>query len=317
MTALTELRIASEVFSARIPSMLQAGDKIRFVSPASTPDREEVLARARTLENWGLVVEFGPHAFHRHGYLAGTDEQRLGDFNDALRDPTVKAIFATRGGKGSYRIADLLDFEAAKHDPKFVVGFSDITMLHLALWKNAGLVGVHGALMSDADGDIRTESADALRSILMTSEDVVIHGQPTEPTFSLTTGGVATGRMIGGNLDMVATAAGWSLPALKGCVLMLEAVNMGLGQVDRQLTMLRKSGHLDEIAGVAIGQFSGFKADGSYSIFDLLHDHFGLYSAPILGGLPLGHEASSLSVPIGMTVTLDASARTLTIPRAP
>lgn len=314
MMALTDLRVASE---ERIPAMLRAGDKIRFVSPASTPDREEVLARSRILENWGLVVEFGPHAFHEHGYRAGTDEQRLGDFNDALRDPTVRAIFATRGGKGSYRIADLLDFEAAKRDPKFVVGFSDITMLHLALWKNAGLVGVHGALMPDADGGVSTESADALRSILMTSQNIVMNGQSTEPTFALTTSGTATGRLIGGNLDMVATAAGWSLPALSGCILMLEAVNMGLGQVDRQLTMLRKAGHLDGIAGIAVGQFSGFKADSSYSIIELLKDHFGRYSAPVLGGLPLGHEMSSLSVLIGMTVTLDASAKTLTISREP
>lgn len=109
-----------------LPPKLQVGDTVRFVSPASTPDRERVLLAAEVLENWGLKVESGENAFRKHGYLAGTDAERLADFNAALRDPNVRAIIATRGGKGSYRIADRLDFDAATRDPKFVVGFSDI-----------------------------------------------------------------------------------------------------------------------------------------------------------------------------------------------
>lgn len=105
---------------AIIPSKLQVGDKVRFVSPASPPEREQVFHRAKILESWGLEVDFGEHAFRKVAYLAGTDEERLADFDAALRDPKVRAIFATRGGKGSYRIADRLDFDAARRDPKFV-----------------------------------------------------------------------------------------------------------------------------------------------------------------------------------------------------
>ena len=94
-----------------IPPRLKPGDKVRFVSPASTPDREQVMRRAKILEEWGLRVDFGEHAFDKLSFLAGTDEDRLADFNAALNDPDVRAIFATRGGKGSYRIADRLDFE--------------------------------------------------------------------------------------------------------------------------------------------------------------------------------------------------------------
>ncbi len=132
-----------------VPPKLRIGDKIRFVSPASTPDEREVLARAKILEDWGIKVDSGQHAFNKNGYLAGTDDERLADFNDALRDPEVRAIFATRGGKGSYRIADRLDFEAVKRDPKYLVGFSDITVLHLSLYRQCRLVGLHGALMGD------------------------------------------------------------------------------------------------------------------------------------------------------------------------
>lgn len=137
-----------------MPPKLKTGDKVRFVSPASAPERETVFKRARLLEDWGLEIDFDRYTFKRDGHFAGADMERLDDFNAALRDPSVRAIFATRGGKGSYRIADLLDFDAAARDPKVVVGFSDISILHLSLWKHCKLVGIHGALMDDVDGDI-------------------------------------------------------------------------------------------------------------------------------------------------------------------
>jgi len=120
---------------------LRAGNRIRMVSPASTPGREGVLRCARLYESWGLRVELGQHVFAETGYLAGTDEQRLADINDALRDDGVRAIFATTGGKGSYRIADKLDFAAAARNPKLLIGFSDITALHLALLRGSRLAG--------------------------------------------------------------------------------------------------------------------------------------------------------------------------------
>lgn len=295
-----------------MPPKLRAGDKVRFVSPASTPDKEAVLRGVAMLESWGLRVDIGEHAFRKEGYLAGTDEQRLADFNAALRDPDIRAIFATRGGKGSYRIADRLDFEAARSDPKFVVGFSDITILHLSLRKHCGLVGIHGALTADKEGRIGEQNSEFLRRAMMTSETIVVHSRAHEPTSALTTTGVATGRLIGGNLDMTATAAGWALPEMRGAILLLEAVNMYLGQVDRQLTMLRKGGHLDGLAGIAVGQFTGFEMNRRFTIVDLLRDHLGTLCVPILGGLPLGHGDIPLSFPVGAMACLDTASRTLT-----
>ena len=115
------------------PSRLRPGDRVRLVSPASTPDQRHVEATIEHLEGLDLEVELGEHVFDRFGYLAGTDEARLGDLNAALRDPELKAVIATRGGKGAYRIADQLDFAAASQHPKLLVGFSEITILHLAL----------------------------------------------------------------------------------------------------------------------------------------------------------------------------------------
>ncbi|MBO1908648.1 LD-carboxypeptidase [Microvirga sp. 3-52] len=295
------------------PAPLRPGDKIRFVSPASTPNREAVEASAELLRSWGFEVDFGPNAFRKLHYLAGTDEERLSDFNQALRDPEVRAIFATRGGKGSYRIADRLDFEAAKRNPKFFVGFSDVTILHMALWKNGIGGGIHGALSSD-DWEAQGSSIGTpLRELLTSNDDIVLRSQAEEETFALTTEGKAEGPLVGGNLDSIATAAGWALPNLEGCILLLEAVDMYLGQVDRQLTMLRKGGHLRGVAGIALGQFTDFKPSGALTIVDLLRDHLAPLNVPILGGLPLGHGKSSQRIPLGCHTVLDANQREIRV----
>ena len=119
---------------------------MRLVSPSSRPTESWLAESIDVLERWGLVVEVGAHALDEWGYMAGRDEDRLADLNDAFGDPGVRAIIATRGGAGAYRIADRIDFDAVRADPKPVVGFSDITNIHLALWANTGLATVHGGL---------------------------------------------------------------------------------------------------------------------------------------------------------------------------
>ena len=295
------------------PICLQAGDRVRLVSPASTPSQEGVNRCLRLYESWGLRVEVGQHAFCEVGYLAGTDEQRLADLNDALRDDGVRAIFATTGGKGSYRIAQRLDFDAATRNPKFLVGFSDITALHLALLRFSGLAGVHGLLSSWSDEYIGPQSVEAFRRALMTADDIVIRADLLEPTASLTTKGIACGHLVGGNLDTLAITAGWALPNLDGAILLIEAANMGLGHVDRQLTMLANAGHLKGIHGVAVGQFTSFHAHGDWTIIDVLRDHLNRYGIPILGGLPIGHGKNPQTVPLGTMATLDADTGTLCV----
>jgi len=270
------------------------------------------MRRAKILEDWGLCVDFGEHAFDKLSFLAGKDDDRLADFNAALNDREIRAIFATRGGKGSYRIADRLDFAAARRDPKFVIGFSDISALLLALDRNCELVGIHGSAM-DAAASHATNAA--LHRLLFEDSGSVLVSRPDESTAVLTTGGQARGRLVGGNLDTIAACAGWALPRLDGAILLIEAVAMEIGQVDRQLTMLRKAGHFDGLAGVAVGQFTGFKpSSGGLTVTDLLRDHLEMLGVPILGGLPVGHGEDWRPVPHGAQALLDASAGTLTVP---
>lgn len=295
---------------------LQVGDRVRFVSPSSTPSPEAVARGVEVLTEWGLRVEIGAHVFDRLGYLAGSDADRLADLDDALRDPGVRAIFAARGGKGAYRIAGQLDFDAARADPKPVVGFSDITILHLAMLNHGAAGAIHGPLVNWNDDYYSKDCADRMRRALMTDDPVVVTSNPTDYTAQLTGGEPASGPLIGGNLDTVRVAVGWALPSLRGAILLLEDFHgTGLGQIDRSLTQLINSGLLEGLAGVALGTFGEFetaRAEG-WGLADVLRDRFALLGVPVLGGLPVGHGRDPATVPLGTEATMDPSAGTLTV----
>ena len=220
----------------------------------------------------------------------------------------MRALFTAAGGKGSCRIADRLDFAAARSDPKFLVGISDITALQLSLWKHCRLVSVHGSFVPDG------QDGETLRKAMMTSEGICLHSRADEPTSALTTEGTARGRLIGGSLLPMSAAAGWALPSLKGAILLLESVNLGPGVMDSQLTMLRKAGHLTGLAGIAVGQFTDcFHPVDGFTVVDLLRGHLQHFKIPILGGVPVGHGHQSQSIRVGTMAFLDAGAGTLTI----
>ncbi len=291
---------------------------MRLVSPASTPTVEGVERVVKTLEGLGLKPEIADHVFDEHGYLAGRDGDRLSDFNNALGDDGVKAIIATRGGKGAYRIADKLDFGAMRRQPKLVIGFSEVTILHMMLLKECGVAGVHGAAW-DAE-TFGESSASSFARCVMTADEVVIESRPIEHTSSLTTAGQATGPLIGGNQDLFATGSSWALPNMVGAIWLVEAVDLFLGHIDRQITLLQNSGVLAGIAGIAVGQYTrcggNERTQGEWTDIDVLRDRLSQFDVPVLGGLPLGHGANPLAVPIGTTATLDADAGVLTVESA-
>ena len=284
---------------------------MRIVAPASTPSRDGVDAAVAVLEGLGLTVELGDHVFDRLGYLAGSDEDRLADFNAALRDERVRAIIAARGGKGAYRIADKLDFAAMRSDPKLVVGFSELTVIHLAIWRHARVPGIHGAAWGEAVFGRR--AAQSFQNAVAAREQTIVASSPEEATAALTTRGAAEGVLLGGNLDSIACAAGWALPSLEGAILLIEDVEKWLGHIDRHLTRLINSGALQGVRAIAVGQFIGFKESNGWSIVDVLRDRLGLLNVPILGGLPLGHGAQPVAVPVGVPAVLDCEAGTLTV----
>ena len=298
------------------PPRLKPGDRVKFVSPASTPSQRGVRRGTEILAGWGLRVEIGAHAFDTRGhYLAGRDEDRLADINDALRDPGIRAIFATTGGKGAYRIADGLDFDAVRRDPKPLVGLSEITILHLARWNRCRIVGFHGPHVDWNDEYYGDVTGEQLRRALMEPASMTLHQDPRELTARLAIEGTATGTLLGGSLDMIGTAIGWTCPSFGGALLLIECVDQYIGRIDRTLTQLLKSGRLDGLKGVAVGQFirAGEERPGKWSAVDVLQDQFSRLGVPVLGGLPIGHGRNPPTIPLGSVARLDTSTRTLTV----
>lgn len=299
---------------------LRPGDRVRIVSPASPPGREGVARGVEVLKSWGLRVELGEHVFDQWGYMAGRDEDRVFDLNSAFADPGVRAVIATRGGKGAYRIADDLDIDALRRDPKPLVGFSDITHLHLALWARCGLASLHGPFANWSDAWSGPASAEALRRALMTTDPVILHRDTSQASAAVAVEGMTTGVLVGGNLDAIRTEAGAGLPSLEGAILFLEHQRgTGLGEVDRALTQLTRTGALDGLRGVALGQFLGFEQDaddatlGGWGIVDVLRDRLTRLGVPVLGGLPAGHGLHPPTIPLGTQATLDTAEGTLTV----
>lgn len=295
---------------------LQVGDRVRLVSPSSFPDRAGLEEAIGILKRWDLEVEVevGEHALGQWGFMAGRDEDRLSDLNDAFRDPGVRAVIATRGGAGAYRIADGIDFDAVRRDPKPLLGFSDITNLHLALWQHCRLANVHGCL----SGELAEATA---RQLLTTTRPITLHRDPDSVSAAIEIPGRATGFLMGGNLTQVQAFIGAGMPSLDGAILCFEdhgnAADAAV--LDGILHHLINSGSLAGLRGVAIGGLSGLdasRADATpdrKSTVDVYLERLGALGIPVLGGLPFGHLPDQSCMPLGPTATLDTVAGTLTV----
>lgn len=229
------------------PPALQPGDLVAVVSPSGPARPELVAAGVALLRSWGLRPVPAPHAFDHHGYLAGTDADRAADLNTALADPQVRGIVVTRGGYGVQRIVDRVDLAAVRRDPKPVVGFSDLTALQLALWRGARLAGLHGPGAAWRPERTGTASAQSLQHALMSAEPVVVTQEPGAATAPVSRPGPAggpgtvTGRLLGGNLSLLAATLGSpDFPDLTGAILLIEEVDEPPYKVDRMLTQLRR-----------------------------------------------------------------------------
>lgn len=301
--------------------MLKPGDLVAVVSPSGPARPDRVASGISLLRSWGLRPVPAPHAFDEHGYLAGTDADRIADLNQAFADPQVRAVVVTRGGYGAQRIVDRLDLAPLQHDPKPVVGFSDLTALHLALWRRLRLASLYGpgaAWHTERTGEV---SAQSLHDALMGVEPIVVKqdsAAPTAPASRL--GGTSglpvnvTGRLLGGNLCLLAATLGTAdFPDLTGAILLLEEVAEPPYKVDRMLTQLRRARALDGLAGVAIGQFVRCADERTTDIADVLGERLGELGVPVLGGLPIGHGNSQITVPLGVPAALDVLAGTLTV----
>lgn len=280
------------------PANLTEGSRIRIVSPAGKVKEEKVLPAVDLLRQQGFEVVLGKHVFDSHFQFAGTDEQRLSDLQQALDDPDCRAIVCSRGGYGAVRIAEKLDFTAFRNHPKWLVGFSDITLLH-ALFQQKGYCSIHGAMPAFylKDGQ-PTESFTALMDILTGKNQ-----QFDCPAHPLNRTGKATGQVTGGNLSIFYSLLGTPFePDTQGKILFLEDLSEYLYHLDRIMHSLRLAGKLQNLNGLIIGGFTEMKDNDSpfgQTIEEIILNSVKEYKFPVCFDFPAGHTDRNLPLVFG------------------
>lgn len=329
------------------PKALAPGDTIEIIAPAKYLDKERVTLATKRLEEMGFKVRLPKNLFRKQGFLGGSDEERATELMAAFADPEVDAIMPGTGGYGTTRILDRLDYGVIRKNPKILVGFSDITGLHVAINQQTGLVTFHSPLPEwglGVDKNLSTFAAKWFWRAILAKEyhDTSEPGRPRPRAlgYSIFThprvppapddaklfedvpppvtmhGGKAHGRLIGGNLSVLHAMMGTPYEIqTDGKILFLEDVGEAPYRVDRMLSTLRLAGKFDHVRGVILGQFSArekeAKWDDDESIDDVLKDYFGKLGVPVLNRFPVGHVRYNTTLPVGAMAELDADTQTL------
>lgn len=277
---------------------LVKGDTILIISPAKAIPKEPFLLAVKVFEDWGLKVEIGQYALEEYNYFSANDEGRASDLQWALDHPTAKAIITSRGGYGSVRIVDEVDYSHFLINPKWLVGFSDITVFHNKLHQ-FNLPSVHAVAplyfdrLNPTDETVVTLQKALFGKSLYT--DLTWHEHNKK--------GEGEGVLVGGNLAIVASLIGTSLDIdTKGKILFLEDVSEYAYRIDRMMWSLKKANKLSELAGLVIGGFTGMKMSMETfgcSIEELLHGHTKEYDYPILFNYPAGHQLDNRALLFG------------------
>lgn len=311
------------------PKALRAGDTVGLITPSSYVSDPDRLALAeRTARYFGLVPKFAKSVRKREGYLGGTVEERLDDLHAMFRDPEVKAVFAIRGGYGAAQLLDRIDYDLIRSHPKIFLGYSDITALHLAIQKLAGLVTFHGPITLSR---FTPYTQTYFRKALFETEPIgrvtnPPDSDPLRPGHTLRTvrAGRARGRLIGGNLTLISTTMGTPYEVeTSGRILFVEDVEEQPYSIDRMLTQLRLAGKLDAAAGVIFGECQDcrprdFKPsyESTLSVGEVVDEILGRLRVPVLSGLTIGHTDDQLTLPLGVMAELDADKGELVIEEA-
>lgn len=285
-----------------IPPYLHPGDEVAILSPASFPPTENWKQGVEVLESWGLRVRNAPNYLSRYFGLGGTDAERLADLQQMLDDPTIKAIFPIRGGYGSSRLLDSLDFSGFKSSPKWIVGFSDITAL-LCEVDRLGFASIHGPMPHNF---CQKGGESALQSLYTTLfEGVVSISAPSHPLNRL---GEASAEIIGGNLSLLCHLVGSpTFGSTEGKILFIEEVGERLYHVDRMLLQLKRAGIFQNLAGLIVGGFTDCN-EASLTIgktaFELVAEHTLGTSFPIAYDFPSGHIPNNQPLFFGVETKL-------------
>lgn len=306
------------------PKMLQPGDTIGVISPASPSYRKSEVTRGiETLKEWGYKVRLSKNLNKRKGFVAGTDEERAEDFNEMFKRTEVDAVFVTQGGYGSARMLKYLDFEMIRENPKIFIGFSDITSLHLAILKKTGMVTFHGPGVSRYNlEDLTDYTKNSLFKALAQPDPIGTISLADEKKYiDIINPGKAEGILTGGNLTLLCATLGTPYEIdTEGKVLFIEELETEPWIMDHMLIHLSNAGKLQAAAGIVVGECINCKPrqhnPGYYvdlSTEDIFHEHLKPLKIPVIYGLPIGHTRDMATLPMGVKASLNADNKQLTI----
>ena len=302
----------------KIPKRLQAGDTIGIVSPASAIFESEPYEIAKeTFEAMGLKVKFGNFTKSRYGHLAGTDEQRAEELMSMFEDDSVKAIIALRGGSGSARILEKLDYRVIKRNPKIFIGYSDITALHLAIFEKTGLVTFHGPV---AVSTWNPFAYSYLQKLLFKGEAVTYKNPSdkgnelaqTKNRIRIIQPGTAKGELLGGNLSVLTGLMGTEYfpKNWKDKILYLEDIGEKIYAVDRMMSQLQLGGVLKEVKGFVFGKCNdcdpGGSGYGSLTMEEVIDHYIKPLGIPAFSGAMIGHIDDNAMIPNGIQAEINA-----------
>jgi muramoyltetrapeptide carboxypeptidase len=297
------------------PKKLSNNDLIGVVSPSSLPsDLSRINKGIEYLEKCGFRVKVGKNVGKFRGYLAGTDEERLSDIHDMFSDKEVKAVFAIRGGYGSGRLLEKLNYNLIKKNPKIFVGYSDITALQNAIFSKTGLITFAGPMVAvDFGGDKINEFAEANFWEMLTNNKKVgkLLNPNSEKLFVLNKGR-GEGKLLGGNLAVLASLFGSTfVPSFKNSILFIEEIGESPYRVDRMLNQLKIAGVFKNLQGVLLGRFVDcYETDAekkSLTLNEVIADYFNDLKIPVMYNFIHGHVPDTLTVPIGANAKINTS----------
>lgn len=286
---------------------LRPGDRIGIIAPAGPVTQEQLQPEIDLINTKGHSVILSPHLYRKKNYLAGDDDARLEDLHLMFQDKDIKAVLCARGGYGSLRLLDKIDYELIEKNPKVIAGYSDITALLLAIYKKTGLITFHGPVVREFSGN-QGKNLNSLFDLASSTGHLDLDLNRGEALID----GNAKGVLLGGNLSLISHLIGTPfMPSLEGAILFIEEKGEPLYRIDRMLTHIRLCGLLDNIAGLIVGHFvdCGDITDINRLLIDIVLG----YNIPVFSGLPIGHGKENITIPLGMEAELDTWNRQLFI----
>jgi muramoyltetrapeptide carboxypeptidase len=297
----------------KIPPYLKKGDTIGLVCPSGTLPAKKAATCISTLEAWGYKVKIGKTLGTQHHYFSATDEARAADLQEMLDDKNVQAVLCGRGGYGMSRIIDVLDFKKFKKHPKWVIGFSDITLLHNHCTQALKIASLH-APMAGAfnNGQSNNEWVLSLKHTLQGKKANYKAATHTYNKF-----GKATGKLVGGNLTLVAHAVGTvSELQTKNAILFLEDIGEYKYNIDRMMLQLKRSGMLKNLAGLVVGGFTQTKdSDPAFgaTVYEIIEAAVAEYNYPVCFDFPISHDKENYTIKHGMEYALEVTAKKVSL----